>query len=146
VLAGSAFTNIHQTRLGIEESKRNANTEVPINPGAVAREAAGSAATAGDGVLLPSVLAGIAKAAVARGAHERGARLFGAAEHLRGFTTVLHRQGRWILFEHLYTETVAEGRKAIGNEAFDAAFRDGQAMTNHAAIDYATDTLASLHE
>jgi predicted ATPase/class 3 adenylate cyclase len=158
VLAGSAFTNIHRLRLRIEESKRKPTTEVPmlsgavprladvpINPGAVAREAAGSGANAGDGVLLPSVLAGIAKAAVARGDHERGARLFGAAEQLRGFTTVLHRQGRWILFEHLYTETVAKGRQAIGPEAFDAAFRDGQAMTNEAAIDYATDTLASLN-
>jgi hypothetical protein len=146
VLAGSAFTNIHQLCLGIEESKRDANTEVPINPGAVPRQAAASAASVGDGVLLPSVLAGIAKTAIARGAHERGARLFGAAEHLRGFTTVLHRQGRWILFEHLYTESVAEGRQAISNEAFDAAFGDGQAMTNEAAIEYATDTLASVYE
>ena len=104
-----------------------------------------TSASIGDRVLIPSVIAGIAKVSVTLGAHERAAWLFGAAEQLRGFTAVLHRQGRWILFEHRYTETVAEGRQAIGHEAFDAAFREGQAMTNEAAIDYATDTLASLN-
>jgi hypothetical protein len=92
------------------------------------------------------VLAGIAKAAVARGAYERGARLFGAAEHLRGFTTTLHRQGRWILFEHRYDEMVATARQAIGDEAFDSAFRNGQALSDDAAVDCALDTLASVLE
>jgi hypothetical protein len=97
-------------------------------------------------VLVPSVLAGIAKVGVVVGAHERAARIFGAAERLRGFTTVLHRQGRWILFEHLYAEMVAKGRQAIGDDTFDAAFSDGQAMSSDVAVDYATDTLASVHE
>jgi hypothetical protein len=146
VLAGSAFTSIDRLRVRVEELKRNAITEVPINPGAVARKAAGFGASVGDGVLLPSVLAGIAKAAVAAGAFEGGARLFGAAEHLRGFTTTLHRQGRWILFEHRYDETVAKARQAIGDEAFDTAFHDGQGISDDAAIDYALDTLAPVLE
>jgi predicted ATPase/DNA-binding SARP family transcriptional activator len=146
VLAGSAFTNIDRLRLRVEESKRNANTEVPMLTGAVPREAVVSVANVGDGLLLPSVLAGIAKAAVVRGAYERGARLFGAAEHLRGFTTTLHRQGQWILFEHRHDEMVAKARKAIGAEAFDRAFRDGQALSDRVAIDEALETLAFVHE
>jgi hypothetical protein len=92
------------------------------------------------------VVAGIAKVAVCLGAHELAARLFGAAEKLRGFTTILHRQGRWILFEHLYDEMVAKARDALDGEAFDRAFCEGQALESDAAVDYAIDVLASVHE
>jgi predicted ATPase/class 3 adenylate cyclase len=163
VLAGSAFTDIHQLRLRAQGSRSNANTDVPVSAPATSdrasldptdRTPAGAtralfqptSASVGDHVLVPSVVAGIAKVAVALGAHERAARLFGAAEHLRGFTTILHRQGRWILFEHLYDETVAKARGAIGDEAFDNAFCDGQAMAGDVAIDCAMDTVASVHE
>jgi predicted ATPase/class 3 adenylate cyclase len=105
-----------------------------------------TSASVGDRVLVPSVLAGIGKVGVLLGAHQQAARIFGAAEHLRGFTTVLHRQGRWILFEHLYAEMVAKGREAIGDELFDDAFSDGQAMSSDAAIDYAIDTLETVRE
>jgi hypothetical protein len=154
VLAGSAFTDIHRLRLRVGESQRNVNTGAPVSetPTGSSPEAAPAGAVfsasrgVGDQVLLPSVVAGIAKVAVALSAHERAARLFGAAEHLRGFTAILHRQGRWILFEHLYEQMVAKARDAIGDEAFDSAFGGGQTMASDVAINYAMDTLALVQD
>jgi tetratricopeptide (TPR) repeat protein len=154
VLAGSAFTDIDRLRLQVQESKPNADTWEPVSatPKSSSPEAppAGAVFAAqrgvGDQVLVPSVVAGIAKVAVALGAEQRGAQLFGAAEHLRGFTSILHRQGRWILFEHLYGEMVAKAREAIGDEAFESNFGDGQAMADDAAIQFAMDTLAQVDE
>jgi hypothetical protein len=103
-----------------------------------------TSATVGDRVLIPSILAGIAKVAASVDAHEPAARLFGAAENLRGFTTMLHRQGRWILFEHLYRDRVSRCRNAIGDPAFQAAFQDGQAMPAEAAVEYAILTLNAI--
>jgi predicted ATPase/DNA-binding SARP family transcriptional activator len=102
-----------------------------------------TSSSVGEHVLLPSILAGIAKVAVATGANERAARLFGASERLRGSTTSLHRQGRWILFEHRYDEAVDRSRSALQADAYEIAFAEGQGMTSDAAIEYAFDTLAT---
>jgi hypothetical protein len=99
----------------------------------------------GEHVLMPSILAGIAKLAVAVAAYERAARLFGASEHLRGSIASLHRQGRWILFEHRYGEMVEQARTALGGNAYAAAFSDGQAMTSDAAIHYAGETVRACN-
>jgi predicted ATPase/DNA-binding SARP family transcriptional activator len=163
VLPGSAFTDIHRARLAIEEATPNANAWVPVSAtpssdrasldpsdrtqsGASRGVFQPTSVAVGNQVLVPSVIAGIAKVAVGIGAHDRAARLFGAAENLRGFTTILHRQGRWILFEHLYEEMVAKARDAMGDKAFDSAFCDGQALQGDVAVEYAIDTLASVHE
>jgi predicted ATPase/DNA-binding SARP family transcriptional activator len=163
VLPGSAFTDIHRVRLANRESRPNDNTlaRVTASPpddrassdptdrtqgGATRALFQPTSAGVGDHVLVPSVVAGIAKVAVCLGTHERAARLFGAAENLRGFTTILHRQGRWILFEHLYDEMVTNARDALGGDAFDTAFCQGQALEGDAAIAHAIDTLVSVHE
>jgi hypothetical protein len=88
----------------------------------------------GDRVLVPSLIAGAAKVAVALGEHRAAAQLFGAAEHLRGFTTTLHRPGRWILYEHRYDENVAAVRATLGNAPFDTEYAAGQAASIDAAI------------
>ena len=153
-LPGSAFAGPVARAAFADEGERGTNPGEPVSapssstqpPTAPAGAVFSLSTGVGDRVLVPSVLAGIAKVGVALGAHERAAQLFGAAEHLRGFTTVLHRQGRWILFEHLYPEMVAKAREAIGDEVFDAAFGEGQAMAGDAAVEYAMDTLTSPHK
>jgi tetratricopeptide (TPR) repeat protein len=69
----------------------------------------------------------------ARGALERAARLFGAAASLRDGLGV----GEIPADRTLYDSSQAAARAALGDEAFAAAWRAGQAMTVRQAIAYA---------
>jgi hypothetical protein len=100
----------------------------------------------GELVLVPSVLAGVAKLAVGIDSVEIAARLFGAAEHLRGLTHAIHREGRMILFERAYSEAVAQTRQALGDNVFDIAHREGQEMSSNQAIVLASEVLGSAAE
>jgi hypothetical protein len=97
----------------------------------------------GELVLVPSILAGVAKLAVGIDNADVAARLFGAAEHLRGLTHAIHREGRMILFERAYAEATSKARDALGDDGFDITHREGQAMSSAEALGLALQLLAS---
>jgi tetratricopeptide (TPR) repeat protein len=101
---------------------------------------------AGGAALLPGMLAGAAKVASVVGASEPAARLFGAAEATLAAAPMLHRQGRWMLYEHLYDDTRGRARQALGDAAFDTAFAEGRSLTREEAVHLALATLAAVAE
>jgi non-specific serine/threonine protein kinase len=70
--------------------------------------------------------------AISRGAHRRGARLLGA-------TAQLQLQGRWLPLEdrQALEASAADARATVGEDAFAAAWAEGQAMTLEQTIAYA---------
>jgi len=94
--------------------------------------------------VLPGLLAGAAKAAAAADKPGSATRLLGAAEAARNAAPMLHRQARWMLFEHRYVEAVERARTALGADAFAAAFAAGQTMRSDDAFLFALETLRDL--
>ncbi|WP_433189578.1 ATP-binding protein [Actinoallomurus sp. CA-150999] len=74
---------------------------------------------------------------------ERGARLLGAAE------AILQAIGaRLSTFEHLvagHEKAVATARRALGDTAYETAFREGAERTREEALDYALEATADRH-
>ena len=93
------------------------------------------ACCAGVGALLGvadllEILAGLANDA---GSHREAARLFGAADGIRGRTGEV----RYQVYQAGYEASVAAARNTMGEQDFDAAWAEGAAMSNEEAIAYA---------
>ena len=93
------------------------------------------ACCAGDGALLNvadllEILAGLAAEA---GSHREAARLFGAADGIRGRTGEV----RFKVYQAGYEASVDTARNSMGESDFDAARSEGAAMSNEEAIAYA---------
>ena len=85
--------------------------------------------------LIPIAVAGQASVAVLAGNHQRAARLLGATESLREMSGV----GELRSHQATTAPDVAAAHAALGEQAFDAAWAEGRAMTREYAIAYALD-------
>jgi DNA-binding CsgD family transcriptional regulator len=79
---------------------------------------------------LLEILAGLAAAA---GSHREGARLFGAADGIRGRTGEV----RFQIYQAGYQDSVAATRNSMDEGDFEAAWAEGAAMSNEEAFAYA---------
>jgi predicted ATPase/class 3 adenylate cyclase len=113
---------------------------VPADPGG-ARVVTAATGGLGELILVPSLLATTAKLAAAQGQPEAAARTFGAADQVRNAMAAPQRDSRMILFEHGREESMATARKELGDDAFDAAYAEGEAMSSEEAINYAAELL-----
>lgn len=82
---------------------------------------------------LAVTLAGCANLAAAQGQHARAARLAGASARLCQESGVPTIRGQ----EAGIRERLALAREAIGPDAYDAEFAEGQTMTQEQAVAYA---------
>jgi hypothetical protein len=85
-----------------------------------------------------TVLEGLAGVAIGAGQAERAARLFGAAESVRGTLGT----PRWPANEALHQRYVALTRAALAAERFTQTWGEGRAMTLEQALTYALETTA----
>jgi non-specific serine/threonine protein kinase len=98
-------------------------------------EGLGVAVELGDGAGVAYCLEGIASLGTTETEPERKARLFGASEAiLETVGTPLYVQ---IQDREVYNHAVEELRSSLGEEAFEAAWAQGRAMTPEQAVEYA---------
>lgn len=83
--------------------------------------------------VIPDVLECLATLAVGAGAHQEAARLFGFAEALRGRTGYV----RFKIYDAAHDASVASLREAMGDNEFDKAWAEGEALSIDDAIAYA---------
>jgi DNA-binding CsgD family transcriptional regulator len=98
-----------------------------------AHDALACALSSGAHLPLPDVLECLAGLAAEAGNLEQGARLFGATEAIRQRMGVV----RFRFYDPDYESSVASLRKSMGENAFDAAFAEGAALSTEEAIAYA---------
>jgi DNA-binding CsgD family transcriptional regulator len=91
------------------------------------------AAALGALLAVPDILESLATTARAGGGHTRSARLFGAAEGIRA------RMGtvRFKVYDADHEGATRATRDAMGDNAFEAAFAEGSALSTAEAIAYA---------
>jgi non-specific serine/threonine protein kinase len=105
--------------------------------GGLVREALRKVRAAGNKRLIVECLEGLAEVAHARGRTVRALRLLGAADCLRdaiGF-------GTWPSGRVAHDRLLTDLRKALGEAAFDAAWKAGKALTWQQAADYACEEM-----
>jgi DNA-binding CsgD family transcriptional regulator len=83
--------------------------------------------------IIPDVLECLAALAAGAGTYQEAARLFGAAQALRGHTG----QVRFNIYHAAHDTSVAALRDAMGNNEFEDAWSEGEALSIDEAIDYA---------
>ncbi|MGA9358303.1 MAG: LuxR C-terminal-related transcriptional regulator [Mycobacterium sp.] len=84
-------------------------------------------------LVIPDVLECLATLAVGAGAYREAARYFGAAQALRNRAG----QVRFTIYDAAHDTLVATLREAMGDNAFEAAWTEGEALTIDEAIAYA---------
>jgi predicted ATPase/class 3 adenylate cyclase/DNA-binding CsgD family transcriptional regulator len=83
--------------------------------------------------IVPDALECLATLAVGAGSHQEAGRLFGAAQALRRRTGAV----RFKIYDGAFDATVAKLRDALGDNAFEAAWSEGEALSVDEAIAYA---------
>jgi len=98
-----------------------------------AREALTLAANLKGYLVISDVLESLAALAVGAGADREAARLFGAAQALRGRTGYV----RFKIYDAAHDTSVATLREAMGDKEFEDAWSEGEALSTDEAIAYA---------
>ena len=98
-----------------------------------AYDALSVAANVGAYLLVPDALECVASLAVDARPSQEAARLFGAADAARQRVGVV----RFSIYQQAFDSTLAGLRTALGDNAFDAAWAEGAALTTDEAIAYA---------
>jgi DNA-binding CsgD family transcriptional regulator len=83
--------------------------------------------------IVPDVFECLAELAARAGSSQEAARIFGAAQALRIRTGYV----RFKIYDPAYESSVAELRDAMGHQAFEAAWAEGEALSLDDAIKYA---------
>jgi predicted ATPase/class 3 adenylate cyclase/DNA-binding CsgD family transcriptional regulator len=105
----------------------------PEEAGRDAHDALGCAADSGVYLAVPDVLECLADLASDAGSHQEAARLFGAAEAIRGRMGLV----RFQIHQARYEASVATLREAMDEQDFDTAWAEGTALSIDEAIAYA---------
>ena len=106
------------------------------NPGSAERdlhEALSMAATVEAHLVIPDLLEGLARVLAGDGSHRDAARLYGAADAIRGRTGAV----RFKIYDADHETTVIALRDVLGDNDFDNAWAEGAAMSTTEAIAYA---------
>jgi DNA-binding SARP family transcriptional activator len=98
----------------------------------------------GDRLAAPYFAEGLGKLSALRGRPVRAARLWGAAEALRGQIGVPLSQ--FDLAHSGYVQDVAAVRSALDEASFEATWAEGRAMSPEQALEYALGEPTTLHE
>jgi predicted ATPase/DNA-binding CsgD family transcriptional regulator len=98
-----------------------------------ARDALALSAGMNANLRVPEILECLAVLAGEAGSHREAARLFGAAEAIRGRMSIV----RFKVWDAGYEASVAALRNAMGQQDFEAAWAEGAALSTDEAIGYA---------
>ncbi len=98
----------------------------------LAHDALASQAERGDHLDVPDSLDALAEIGAGLESHEESARLLGAADRARADIVV----ARWAPEQDHADALAARLREALGDEAFDAAYADGEGLAHDEAIAY----------